>query len=750
MIALPMSYGTKFQHHAKWILLLAVCAFSIGTTHAREYYASPEGNDDNNGTKAEPFKTLAHSVSLLTPGDTLYLREGIYRETLTPSTSGTADNPITISSYQKEKAVISGADLLSGWEQEEEGVYQTKMSWSVWDGNQLFGNGKMLSEARWPNAAGDNFLFQPNRATADGGSSKTVASNSLEGPRDAWKGAELWCAGGAAWICWTSKVSGYDNNTKTLSFEKEQTRRWYVPKKGNLFVLRGIKRAFDAPGEWFYENGQLSLIPPKQLPMNRLTVTAKKRLHAINLSGRSHIRIDGLHFRAGGILTDDKSSNLILHRLTGRYVSHSYAHDVSSKAGVLIRGRNILVLSCDFGYSSASVLSVKGQDHRIINCHIHHGGYAGLWRGTVALAGRRILFSHNTVQHAGRDLINTHGLMESLVQYNDVSDAGWLTSDLGMFYGHNTDFANTVFCYNLVHDSRAQHLSMGIYFDHLSNNPIVHHNVIWNVNYDSIRVNNPSYCALIFNNTSWRTGRIGTFDHVKREDLFASRYTDNIFNEAIRLPEHVALKNNMVAADPPFRNTEKRDFRLKGDNANSVGAYPNGSKLWKAGCDLESPPDPLPTYVAPHIKGMNMVKNSCFELQTIESWEKTDAGKAQLVKGNSWGNEVYGDNKSHATGTMKKELRLGPGVDGIAQTIDGLVPNTQYQLSAWVRVSEASQSIELGVRGIPKAKSSSSSTEWERVIVDFSTGSVGKITIYLRKTSPGGGHAWVDNLVLPL
>ena len=102
--------------------------------------------------------------------------------------------------------------------------------------------------------------------------------------------------------------------------------------------------------------------------------------------------------------------------------------------------------------------------------------------------------------HAGRDLINTHGLMESLVQYNDVSEAGWLTKDLGMFYGHNTDFANTEFRYNLVHDNHAEHCAMGIYFDHLSHNAIVHHNVVWNVGMDPIGSTTPAtatWCSTI-------------------------------------------------------------------------------------------------------------------------------------------------------------------------------------------------------------------------------------------------------------
>ena len=515
-----------------------------------------------------------------------------------------------------------------------------------------------------------------------------------------------------------------------------------------------MKRCLDAPGEWFFDESTkvLTLIPPKDGKIDKLAVAAKRRLHAIDLAGLSYIDIKGVEFRAAGINTNKDSANINLINLRGRYVSHSFSKDVSNKAGVLIRGSNILLLNCDLGYSSASVLSVAGGDNRIVNCNIHHGGYAGLWKGTVRLEGRRIVFSHNTVRHAGRDLVNTHGLMESLVQYNDVSEAGWLTSDLGMFYGHNTDFANTVFHHNLVHDNHAKHWGIGIYFDHLSNNMIVHHNVIWKVRNDAVRINNPSYCALVFNNSAWRTKNIGTFDHTKRNDLFASRYYNNIFNGKIRLPKHVIVKNNMLKHDPPYRDVAKFDFRLAGENKSNVGAYATGEALWKAGCDFNNPPDPLPVYNAPRIKGMNMIKNSCFEFATLESWQMTGAGKAELVKGNGWGNVIVGSKrKNHATGTMTKELKLGPGRDGVEQVVAGLSPNTKYRLSAWLRVSDAKDSIEVGVKGMSGVKTSTSSTDWIRKNVEFTIGPDDKeITIYIRKASDGSGNAWADNLILPL
>jgi hypothetical protein len=731
-------------------LACMICTMQVS---AAEYFVSPQGSDEAAGTREDPVASLHKAASLVGPGDTCYLREGIYREVLRPQRSGRPGAEITFANWRNERVLISGADVIAGWKDEGNGVYSAPMPWRLGPDHQFFADGTMLSEACWP-APGSTPLFQPNRAVASGGSATTLVCPQIPGPDNAWKGARLWCAGGAAWICWTSDVTAYDADSHTVTF-KQPRERWYTPRQGSLFVLRGLRRALHAPGQWFYDaqEKRLLLVPPEQKDIASLVVEAKRRRDAIDLSGRSHIRVHGISLSAAGIRTDSGSSHIVLENVHGRYVAHSNVGDVSGKSGVLINGTDILLLSCDFGYSSGSVVHVSGRDHRIINCHIHHGGYGGLWRGTVVLSGRRILFSHNTVRHAGRDLISTHGLMESLVQYNDVSDAGWLTKDLGMFYGHNTDFANTEFRYNLVRDNHAEHCAMGIYFDHLSHNTIVHHNVVWNVGMDPIRINNPSYCGLVFNNTCSQTGKVGTFDHSHRNDLFASRYFNNIFNQSIDLPEHVATYNNRILHSPSFRDPARQDYRLAEPVDEAVGAYAPDGALWRAGCDLKHPPSPLPVYRAPQVDWMNVIRNACFELGTLEGWQKTEALRAELVQGNGWGNPIHGSSKAHATGTSKYELRLGPGRDGVRQLVEGLSPGVTYALSAWVRVSDASEAVVLAVKphGGAEVSVSASPTQWTRKSVEFTLGAgVTQATIHLRKATDGEGYAWCDNLTLPL
>jgi len=740
-------------------------------------YVSPDGNDKWSGRLPAartdrtdgPFRTLKRASGAVGPGDTCFIRKGLYRETLRPARSGRRGQAITFRNYENERAVISGADSITGWKRGGAGVYIAGAPWDLKDGNQVFADGRMLSQARWPDTAAA--LLKPVRARAQAGTSNTLTDPKLTGPDHAWKGALLWCAGGSEWICWTARVTAYNAKTHTLTFDRKQTKGWYRPRKGNPYVLMGVRRALDAGGEWWLDTAgrRLHLRPPDGKAPETLDIAFKHRTDAIDLSARTHIRIVGLHFRAAGIRTDKASSNIVLRGLRGSYVAHSYEKDISGKSGVLIHGKRIDVSGCEFAFSSGSVVDMRGSDNRLVNCYIHDGNYGAKWRGTLAAAGRRHVIAYNTIRHSGRDLVNVHGLTESLIEYNDLSEAGWLTSDLGMIYGHNTDFGNTEIRYNLVHDNHAPACNMGIYFDHLSHNVIVHHNVVWNVRRDPIRINNPSYNNLVYHNTCWGTGPITTFDHSRRNDLLGTRYHNNILNAPIRLPKHVPVTHNIVSKAPALVDPARRNFALRpeskardaglviggmaaGDGKPDIGALEFGKRPWKAGHDFSRSAPPASVLKRPTIGYMNLVRNACFELPTLEGWTKTGARKAQLTPGNGWGNN-FGSGKAHATGTSKRELRLGGGADGVEQTVTGLHPKTRYTLSVWLRVSDKKGSISLGVRnfGGKEVSASTSSTAWVRKTVTFETGPTARgVVVTLKKTSSGPGYAWCDNVAIPL
>jgi hypothetical protein len=83
-----------------------VLAFPV-QADAAEYYVAPTGSDTNPGNLASPFKTISGNVWRLQPGDTMYLRAGVYTESITPIRSGQPQLPITFKAYQNEQPVLA-------------------------------------------------------------------------------------------------------------------------------------------------------------------------------------------------------------------------------------------------------------------------------------------------------------------------------------------------------------------------------------------------------------------------------------------------------------------------------------------------------------------------------------------------------------------------------------------------------------------------------------------------------------------
>jgi len=71
------------------------------------------GDDAAPGTLDRPLKTIQRAVDLAGPGDTITVRGGTYALTdnITITASGTASQPITLTTYQGERVVVDGEQL---------------------------------------------------------------------------------------------------------------------------------------------------------------------------------------------------------------------------------------------------------------------------------------------------------------------------------------------------------------------------------------------------------------------------------------------------------------------------------------------------------------------------------------------------------------------------------------------------------------------------------------------------------------
>jgi len=87
-----------------FFLLLFITNYAFAT----DYYVSTTGNDANSGTINQPFLTINHLLAVIQPGETGYIRGGIYSLNETTHTSGASGQVITITAYNNETVILEG------------------------------------------------------------------------------------------------------------------------------------------------------------------------------------------------------------------------------------------------------------------------------------------------------------------------------------------------------------------------------------------------------------------------------------------------------------------------------------------------------------------------------------------------------------------------------------------------------------------------------------------------------------------
>lgn len=76
----------------------------------------PAASDDNPGTAERPWKTISKAAATLGPGDRVIVHAGLYREYVEPRNSGEPGAPIVYEAAPGEQVVVTGADVITGWE----------------------------------------------------------------------------------------------------------------------------------------------------------------------------------------------------------------------------------------------------------------------------------------------------------------------------------------------------------------------------------------------------------------------------------------------------------------------------------------------------------------------------------------------------------------------------------------------------------------------------------------------------------
>lgn len=492
---------------------------------ASDYYVSPNGSDSNPGTLTQPFRTVQKCADVAIAGDTCYIRAGVYRETVRPANSGVSGAPITFKPYNGELVVISGADVITGpWTLHSGAIYRAIMPWDVTTrtlsaaaDNQVWVDGVMLPEARWPNIPVTQVTRLTNQDKAQAISATVVNTftavyhdpNLSAFAANFWVGGRITFGPGYSIIHTTCDVTASTSSSVSFQCNPDpagngsrpswsMTDAMLRPSAGNYYYLWGKLSALDAPGEWFRESdGTLYLWLPDSSHPNQHTIEAKRRLWAFDLTDRAHIVLDGLSIFGATIRTNGQSHALTLQNLDVRFPWHVQRLPpmfwTSGTPGIDLAGNDNVLRDSTLAYSAGRMVALGGLRNLAVNNVIYDAGYMG---GDVAVNGRigaqsnpggtdSNHFRQNTVFNTGRFAVQASSGLT--ITHNDLYSSHLQITDLGTIYGWGTDGRNAVIAYNWVHDnwaeldlSRSYFGGHGIYLDDDTYNYWVYRNIIWN------------------------------------------------------------------------------------------------------------------------------------------------------------------------------------------------------------------------------------------------------------------------------
>jgi len=421
-------------------------AVTVTAADARTYYVAAYGSDANDGLSVgRAFRTIQKAASVMKPGSTCEIRQGIYRETVKPIYSGIAGAPLTFKAYNGEYAVIDGADPVTGWSIYSGSIYKAKMRWTLDKfHDQLIVDGKMAWVARCPNV-NDPYSPHPYKAMDrirdwteyrkivepiilptqivmkpdDWGCSPTLGCDRPAGTpfhvtiaQEQADGALPPCVfskqadflkGGLFtfhnnWLS-TGIITASNSGASTTTLDAYNTSsmgRSSPAAPGWVSHLLGL---LDSPNEWFRNqlDSTLYLWAPDGGDPSHHLVEAKRRLLGFDGRSSQYINLTGLRFMAAAASFED-ATNCVIDGCHFKYVSHfdtigwwdigpgywqSPWNPADGHCGIYISGKNNIMKNSSVAVSAGAGVVVGGRDNEITNCIVKECDYGATGAGGI-------------------------------------------------------------------------------------------------------------------------------------------------------------------------------------------------------------------------------------------------------------------------------------------------------------------------------------------------------------------------------
>ena len=450
--------------------------FSSFGVWGASYYVSPAGSDGSAGTADQPFATIQFAVDHLSPGDVLYVRGGNYRETVTVRQSGNAAAPITIQAYPGECPMLLGSRPVPGpWTLHKGSIY--KASWPT-QPLQVFADGHLLNEARWPATAIEDF---PNTTyvAADAGSQDYISYSAL--PAVDLTGAWVHIMAGQAWVVYSRQVTSHDRASGKLAFSPPiNAMTELIPQRGSHFYAFGKLELLSSPGQWWWDPAAQMLYvwaPAGGSPEGRIEAGTAPAV--LDLSGRSYVTVKGLLARGGWFNLQNSTSCTVkdCHLRAPNWMRTVDGYNVwpQHMGGIEVSGTGNLIEGGSVRLAGRSCVHVAGTGNTVRQMTLED--CAVTWANEAAIMlseSDQSLIERNTVRRTA-----LAGIVlgpRSRVLSNLVENVCLFAEDCGNLNTWSMDGKGAEVAYNILRGNKTR-WGAAIYLDAGSPNFYLHDNL---------------------------------------------------------------------------------------------------------------------------------------------------------------------------------------------------------------------------------------------------------------------------------
>ncbi len=519
-------------------------------TASGDYYVSPNGSDDADGSFANPFKTIEKARDIIRTldkngrdGITVCLMSGEYRVdslVFNETDSGTAECPIKYCAYGDCKAVInSGFNLKASDFSPVSDAMATRLKESVRShvvkvdltacglsaneigkihaigsyniaGNygesgpmysELFFNDQRMTLARYPDSGSfvktGEVVYnsrEENGASSDWSGFQSPAGDIFTMDKETAAHVAAWATLDNVWAMGYWKYDWADGSTPLASVQGNRLETKYASfygvKEEAPYYFFNVFEELDSPGEYYIDRdtGTLYFYPDGDIGDGGINLTVS--LNTVIVSTADYLTFEGLTIqgtRADGIRIEANHN-------TVRYCT---VKNIGGNA-IIAKGYDNLVSECDIYHTGRGGITLDGGNRDTLtpgnskadNNHIHDWSEVYLtYQPGVTLAGVGNICSHNEFENSPHEAITYYG-NNHLIEYNDIHNVVLQSDDAGAIYaGRNWSYYGIVIRYNCLYDiGSGSHTPSGIYMDDALSGQTIYGNLIIDVPGNGIQI----------------------------------------------------------------------------------------------------------------------------------------------------------------------------------------------------------------------------------------------------------------------